>query len=133
MSSRRFRSTLLAIAALVCASPCAAQAPEVMIEQSAAGSTVALRREQRLTVRLQGNPTTGFVWERAPATESILAQRGDPEFTPDSGNLGAGGVYSFTFQATRCGSEPLTLIYHRRFEKDVAPVRTFEVTVEVTQ
>jgi inhibitor of cysteine peptidase len=121
-----------ATAAFACASPGAsagAPASQPAIDQNAAGSTVTLRLGQRLKVSLPGNPTTGFVWEVAPGTASILAQQGDPDYQPDSSALGAGGVYTFTFKAVAAGSGPLKLIYRRPFEADAAPARTFEVTV----
>lgn len=134
MSSKRLRNILLAIAAFTCASPgqACSKAPEVAIEQGDAGSTVTLRPGQRLTVRLRGNPTTGFVWEALPGAESVLARQGDPQFTADGSALGAGGVYRFAFRAISAGEAPLEFSYHRPFEKGAAPARTFRVTVEVT-
>ena len=134
MSSKRLRNMLLAMAAFACASPGQActGAPEVTIKQDEAGSTVTLCPGQRLTVRLRGNPTTGFVWDALPGAEWLLARRGDPQFTADSSAPGAGGVYRFAFQATSVGKAPLEFVYHRPFEQGSAPARTFQVTVEVT-
>ena len=134
MSRKRLRSILVAMAALVWTCPgqaCAAPAPAKVIEEDAAGSTVTLCRGQKLTVRLRGNPTTGFIWEKSAGADAVLAQLGEPQFAPDSRALGAGGIYSFSFQASAVGSAPLKFIYHRPFESVAASTRIFEVTIEV--
>lgn len=140
MSIKRSRSILLtvtaAMATLGCASPGSSTgtpAAEISIDESASGSTVALRPDQRLTVSLPGNPTTGFIWEVVPGAEAVLAQQGNPYFNRDSSALGAGGVYRFAFQAVGAGSTPLKMIYHRPFESGVTPARRFEVEVVVTK
>ena len=136
MLKRRIHAILLAMATLSCASPGqttggGARPQEVTIDQGAAGSTVALRQGQRLAVSLQGNPTTGFIWEQVPGAEAILTRQGDPQFTPASASLGAGGVYLFSFRAVAPGSAHLRFILHRTFEKEVPPARSFEVKVVV--
>jgi inhibitor of cysteine peptidase len=136
MLSKRFRGILVAIATLACATPAHAggtKAQEIVIDQSAAGSTVALSPGQRLKVHLPGNPTTGFKWELVPAAGSILERQGEPSFTPGGSAPGAGGVYSFAFRAKAAGRTPLKFVYHRTFEKDAAPAGTFEVTVVIAK
>ena len=135
MLKRNIPAILLAMATLSCATPGqplgGTQLPEVVIDQGAAGSTVALRQGQRLTVSLPGNPTTGFVWEALPGAEPVLARQGEPQYAAAGAKLGAGGVFHFAFRAVAPGRVPLKCIYHRSFEKDVAPAETFEVTVVV--
>ena len=137
MSHKRLGKILLAILALAYASPgqsCIAPAAEVVIDQGADRSTVSLCRGQILTVRLPGNPTTGFVWEDLTrGAEALLARQGEPQFTPDSKLLGAGGIYRFAFEATAPGSARLKFVYRRPFASDAAPARTFEVNILVTK
>ena len=68
---------------------------------------------------------------RLDALLEVLEQLGEPEATPDSSALGAGGKISLKFQAVQTGQASLALIYHRSFEKDVPPEKTFEVTILV--
>jgi inhibitor of cysteine peptidase len=136
MLSKRFRSILLAMATFACASPGHAgseRSHEIVIDQAADGSTVALHLGQLLQVHLKGNPTAGFTWELMPDTEPILERQGEPRFTPDSGKLGAGGVYRFSFKAQAPGSTPLKFRYRRLFEKGIAAAETFEVTVVIAK
>jgi len=134
MLKSRIPAILLAFATLSCASPGqrgAAAQSDVVIDQGAAGSTVALRQGQKLTVSLPTTPTTGFVWQLLPGYEAVLARQGDPQFSADSTKLGAGGVYRFAFLARSPGSVPLKFVYRRSFEKETASAESFEVTVVV--
>jgi inhibitor of cysteine peptidase len=140
MSIKRIRSIMFTVIAAMATFGCASlgssagtPAAEISIDQRGAGSTVALRLGQRLTISLPGNPTTGFMCEIVPGAEAVLAQQGDPDFQRESSALGAGGIYRFAFQAVGVGSAPLKMIYHRRFESGVPPARSFEVEVVVTK
>lgn len=95
------------------------------------GKDVSLASGQTLTVALQGNPTTGYTWEVAEVDTSVLQRVGDITFKADSTLIGAGGVQTATFTAVKKGTTVLTLIYHRPFEADVAPIKTFSVQVAV--
>lgn len=103
---------------------------KVLTEQDE-GSIVDLQIGGMLVVTLVGNPSTGYTWEAAPADVSILTLEGEPEFTADSSALGAAGKISLTFKAVAAGQQPLTLVYHRPFEKDTPPEKTISFTVVV--
>ena len=130
----QFRLFLILTAALfvlVGCSPAQARAKTVTLTEADAGKTIELQNGNLLVVVLDGNITTGFNWEMVPQTPAVLEQLGEPEATPDSSALGAGGKISLKFQAVQTGQASLTLIYHRSFEKDVPPEKTFEVTILV--
>jgi inhibitor of cysteine peptidase len=135
MLKRQLPAILLAMATLSCAAPghsvVGSEKPDIEINQNATGSTVALHPGQRLVVVLAGNPTTGYAWELLPGTESVLAQQGNPEFTPASVKLGAGGSYRFGFKAVAQGNVTLKIVNYRRFAPEAAPAATFEITVVV--
>jgi inhibitor of cysteine peptidase len=96
------------------------------------GKTITLNFGDTLPVRLQGNPSTGYTWEPANADLKILTIVGEPEFIAQNpGTTGSGGIVTLRFKATATGQESLKLIYHRSWEKDVAPLKTFEITVVV--
>lgn len=56
---------------------------------------------------------------------------GEAEVTPVTGQLGAPGKIVLQFKAIAQGQTPLHLDYKRARETEVAPVKTFEVTVVV--
>jgi inhibitor of cysteine peptidase len=103
----------------------------ITLTEADAAKTIELQKGSQLVVTLDGNITTGFNWEALPQTPAVLKQLGEPETAPDSSALGAGGKISLKFQAVQTGRAVLTLIFHRSFEKDVPPEKTFEVTIVV--
>jgi inhibitor of cysteine peptidase len=124
---------ILSIALFVLVGCSSARAGEktVTLTDADAGKTIELQNGNLLVVTLDGNITTGFTWEMVPQTSAVLKQLGEPVVTPESSALGAGGKISLKFQAVKTGQASLTLIYHRSFEKDVPPEKTFEVTILV--
>jgi inhibitor of cysteine peptidase len=105
----------------------------VQVREQDAGRTVALSRGDRLAVVLEGNPTTGYTWEQSAGDASILKPAGEPTFTPASQGIGAGGEVSIPFLAA--GDAKLmriALIYHRAFEPNVPPLKTFTVEIAVS-
>ena len=102
-----------------------------VLHEGDAGSTVELGVGDTMDVVLEGNPTTGFSWETAALDASVLKQLGEPEFKPDTSLIGAGGKFTFRFEAVAPGQTLLQLVYHRPWETDVPPANTFEVTVVV--
>lgn len=95
------------------------------------GRTIELQVGQVLTFTLDANPSTGYTWEMTKLDQKILQQIGEAEFTPDSTLPGAGGQQVFRFKAVSAGQTSLNLIYHRPWEKDVAPLKTFSLQVVV--
>jgi inhibitor of cysteine peptidase len=96
-----------------------------------AGTTVHVAQGHLLEIQLEGNPTTGYTWEAAPDSSSLLVQQGEPQFKADSSALGSGGLMTLRFKAEQKGTGVLKLIYHRTFEPNVAPLRTVEFTLVV--
>jgi len=120
-------SALFALLALLAS--CAGRG--IQIDESANGSEVTLRQGDTLTLKIEGNPTTGYTWEVAEVDEAVLSISGEAEYKSGSRLIGAGGTYTFTFKAAAPGTPPLKLIYYRSFEEGVPPVETFEVNVNV--
>jgi len=127
--SRIFALILLLLLSLVaCSNP---QGIGSLTEEDN-GKTITLNLGDTLPVRLQGNPSTGYTWEPVKAELKILTQVGGPEFIAQNpGTAGSGGTVTLRFKATKAGQESLKLIYHRSWEKDIAPLKTFEITVIV--
>jgi predicted secreted protein len=71
-----------------------------------------------------------YTWETSQDI-SILKQVGSVEQTPSSSKMGAPGQIVLKFQAVQAGQGKLILVYHRPFEKDVPPAKTFSVDVTV--
>jgi len=94
------------------------------------GDQVMLDVGQTLAISLEGNPTTGYTWEAAELDEGVLEQ-GETEYKASSKAIGAGGTETLQFKAIRAGEVALQLVYHRPWEKDVKPAKTYTLKVTV--
>lgn len=130
---RRVWMALLALLAItLITAGCATNGKETKtIGASDAGKTVSLAVGDTLEVTLEGNPSTGYSWETVSLDTSILKQVGEPAFTPSSTMVGASGQVTLRFEAAGSGQTTLHLVYHRSWEAGVAPLKTFDVTVQV--
>lgn len=122
------------ILALLAASlvACQATAQPTTIGAQDAGRTIALRTGETLRIELEGNPTTGYNWIPTPQEPRLLDQIGESNVTPESNRIGAPGTIVLQFSAVAPGKTILRLEYKRAWETDVAPLKTFEVTVTVS-
>ena len=127
-------TTILAAALLAAACGSSPSTP-LKISAEENGKNVSLQKGQTLEITLESNPTTGYNWEVVDAAEGILKQAGEPEYLQsnpqDKTLVGAGGAETFRFEAAGSGTATLKLVYHRSWEKNVEPIKTFEVTVDV--
>jgi inhibitor of cysteine peptidase len=120
---------LAALAIALFAGACAASPSEAVITEANDGQRVQLSSGQVLSVNLTANPSTGYSWEVSAINAEILQQMGDPEFKSDSTLVGAPGKQLIRFKVVAKGEGKLELVYHRPWEKDTPPERTFSVNV----
>ena len=106
---------------------------EVKLGAADDGQKIEITKGQIIAISLDSNPSTGYSWEASDLDESILSQEGESEFKSEAkpNVVGAGGVETLRFKAVETGETMLKLIYHRSWEKDVAPEQTFTVQVTV--
>ena len=104
---------------------------EVQLTAADNGSEIELKKGQALVITLEANPTTGYTWDvvEEPRDEQVLRQVGEIEFKQESDLIGAGGVQIIRFEVVNAGRAALKLIYHRPWETDVEPLKTFAIQV----
>lgn len=97
------------------------------------GQPATIKVGGRIIVELEANPTTGFTWEVSNIDTTILKQLGETEYKPASSAPmpGSGGTQVLRFEAVAPGTTTLTLIYHRIFETNVPPAKTYTIKVTV--
>jgi inhibitor of cysteine peptidase len=95
------------------------------------GQTVALLVGQGTQVQLPANPSTGYSWSQVAGDAKVIEPVGAAAFSPQREAPGAGGTSTLTYRAVGAGETVLKLIYHRPWERDVPPVKTFETRVVV--
>ncbi|OGV51117.1 MAG: hypothetical protein A2X49_01605, partial [Lentisphaerae bacterium GWF2_52_8] len=121
-----------AVLAVGLALPSAAKVPPVGPESvfgpESSGTEVSLPPGRRFTIKLPGNPTTGYQWTVAKAVGDSFRQVGELEYRSSAGSVGrvgAGGEYSVSFRAVSTGTTEIRLDYGRSWEK--APERSFSL------
>jgi inhibitor of cysteine peptidase len=118
------------LALLVLLAACGAR--QAQINAADKDKQVTVDAGDQLVITLDGNPTTGYIWEVQDLDTSLLRQAGEPKFSSSNPDLvGSGGTQTLTFTALKAGTTTLTLIYHRPWEKGVAPIDTFSVSVTI--
>jgi inhibitor of cysteine peptidase len=102
---------------------------EIWLTEVNAGERVQVSTGQVLGINLEANPSTGYLWEVSAINPNILQQTGEPEFKSDSKLVGAPARQLIRFNVVAPGESRLELVYHRPWEKDRPPARSFSVTV----
>jgi inhibitor of cysteine peptidase len=133
MSTKPLRLLAVFFIALTVALTSCQAANEMRLDSKANGTAVTLKQGQSLFITLAANPSTGFTWEVSTIDNTFLQQAGDVEFTSSEffPKPGTGGTQTFKFAPNQTGTTTLTLIYHRPWETNVAPIDTFTVDVTV--
>ena len=123
---QRFRSSCYATARASAATP-----PVTTTEQDG-GKTIDVVVAQKIVVQLASNPTTGYQWSVIGSPARLEFVKSDYTTDPQAaGRMGAGGTQTLQFTAKSPGRVELKLGYACPWEKDVAPTKTFAVTIVV--
>jgi inhibitor of cysteine peptidase len=104
-----------------------------VIDESHNGGQVELPQGETLVVRLESNPSTGYLWEIDELDEGIVQQVGDTVFessVQDDPPPGTGGWTIFQFRGVGNGESELRLIYHQPWTEE-EPLSTFSVRIVV--
>ena len=105
---------------------------EIQVTEADQGKNFTLNMGDSLVIVLDSNPSTGYAWVVKSVDKPVLSLAGEPFFKMNSDKLGAPGKTTLTFKTVSSGSQALTLLYQRSFEKDVQPLKTFTINVTVS-
>lgn len=126
------RAAAFALAVLLAAR--AAVAAEIDLLAHAADAPVEAVVGDVLVVRLQGNASTGYAWQRIDEDHGVLVQQrasgvaAKPERPPA---IGAATVAVWRFRAERTGDADLRLVYRQPWRTGVPPARELAWRVRV--
>ena len=90
----------------------------------------AREQEKRITIELEGNPTTGYSWAYTMEPEGIVREvSAEYRRVPEPGNsaevpegrAGRGGVFVFVFESLKPGTAELRFRYARPWESGTEP------------
>ena len=128
----------LAMALVLAISLSGCRSGSVTVTEEDAGTIQAAHVGNRVTVRLAGNPSTGFNWTRTEPTNEELAglalrpiEEGTWEYPMNEQVPGASGVCLFRYVANEPGTVTLSFAYGRSWESE--PVDTFSVVIWVRE
>ena len=132
VSTRRGFAIILAAAFLLagCAADRSQESKKIIEKDN--GNLVELTVGNTLVVELPGNPTTGYMWEVGSVNASVLKQAENAAtFKSDTDLTGSPGKVALHFKAAGPGKTTLKLVYRRSWEKNVAPIKTYQADVVV--
>jgi inhibitor of cysteine peptidase len=105
----------------------------ISVSEGLNGRSLTIKEGDIFSIKLRGNPTTGYSWQLSSADKSILNLI-EKKFIPEKKKkniVGSGGTDIFIFEAVGSGKTDLKLIYARSWEKYAKPAKTFNLKVMV--
>lgn len=102
----------------------------ITIDGGDSGTTIEIQEGTSLSIRLDGNPTTGYNWDVSAVDESVLRYV-ESDFDPDSDAIGSGGTVTLEFETVSPGATLLELIYRPDWEPPSDAHLRYTVTVRV--
>jgi inhibitor of cysteine peptidase len=93
--------------------------------------------EKRITIELEGNPTTGYSWtytmEPRGIVRELTAEYRRSSETAAANRAGGGGVFVFVFESVQPGSAYLRFSYTRPWESGAEPAAAEEYRLTVNR
>lgn len=124
-----FKSIILLILILI--TTCGQNQMMLILKKENAGQQIEVKFQQEFYIELDANPTTGYIWTVVDTLPSIKNSLQSSIFRKSSDLLGAPGKQIFTFKANFTDKVELKLIYHREWEKNIEPIDSYSVFIEV--
>jgi inhibitor of cysteine peptidase len=121
------------LAAFLGLAACSSAPEDLSVDMSNSGQEVTISNGGILTVKLDSNASTGYSWtaDAAVADNTVLKQTDHIYQPPATAMPGAGGQEAWNFKGLKAGKTTISMDYRRPFETNVAPVKTFSITVVV--
>jgi copper homeostasis protein (lipoprotein) len=104
------------------------------LSEADSGRTIDIAAGQRVAIQLRANHTTGYRWILATPLAGVLVRLGEATYERDtvaSNSPGAGGIETWSFQASRPGQEDAHFEYRRSWERDGPAARSVRYTIRV--
>jgi inhibitor of cysteine peptidase len=98
------------------------------LSENDSGKTVEIHADDELELILPAKPTTGYIWE-VNALDLNVLELSETNFIASDKAIGAGGIEIIKFHPITMGKSKVKLIFHRPFEQNIPPLKTFDVTV----
>lgn len=97
-----------------------------------AGKTLAVNVGDQITIVLESNESTGFVWSQADGTNAKIVEKVSNQYYASTSNtVGAPGEDTWIFQAMKTGQTKIKLNLGKPWETDVVPLKSLTYTIKV--
>ena len=94
-------------------------------------NSLTAEKGSTVTIRLEGNPSTGYGWEASEISPNLtLIEKRFEDTRTDPQLVGAPGIFVFTFKALDVGTGSVRLDYLRPWEK-TAPIKSETYRIRV--
>lgn len=105
----------------------------VVVNGSQNTATIVVNRSSDITVKLEENPTTGYLWNLT-TTPGLTITSDSYIPTDTSGKLvGSGGTHIWEIHAAASGQQAINAVYKRSWEPVTGNETTFMMTVIVEE
>jgi len=91
-----------------------------------------VRKNDKILVELEGNPTTGYTWASYALEGNAILQDGEPTYEKNAPHHGKGGLFTFYYRAFQDGHSLIRLVNARHWDDD-SDQDSFMVTIQVGQ
>jgi inhibitor of cysteine peptidase len=98
------------------------------LQMKDSGTTVKMSTGEKFQIVLDANATAGYKWD-ITSTENPVIKLVNSAYKVNSDLIGAGGQQIYYFAVSGKGKTKLQIVYRRPWEKDVKPVKTFDITI----
>jgi predicted secreted protein len=89
---------------------------------------ISITRGENFKIRLEAVTPAGYRWQ--PIYDETYLKLISDEVTPDSENMGAGGIDDFVFQSIKPGNTVIEMSYKRPWEKGASKHKKIFVDVK---
>ena len=106
---------------------------DITLSNADNGNTLTLKPGEKITLRLNENPLTGYRWSTPVLNSQILQLIGDRFDVPNTDATGGSGQRILTFQANHLGQVSLNLKNKREWEDEASALESFNLTIQVAK
>ena len=129
---RTFLTAFPAVLLLLACTSCAMFSSEpLVLTEKDSGSVIDVKTGDTIAIRLEANPTTGYLWMRSVPNDMVVREV-DNRYVPlknaeESPVACAPAAKVFTYVITGPGEAGIKMEYRRPWESGKAPLKTFDV------
>jgi inhibitor of cysteine peptidase len=103
---------------------------EIELTESDHGRSYEILQGDSITIRIPEIPTTGYRWVAREFNHQVIMFKDSNYSLNPEGQIGGGGLRTFSFKAVSPGQSNLVLVLEREWEKE-KPLKRFEIAVDV--